>query len=154
VFPAPGHLTHDSQKSRGTLLPVGNSHKTYGLIFIVSLLTAVLADSNAPWDVGSIVSGRPADASEHYGSTYMAIDPSAFLPLDEFHRRVDAFIDGLRASPTREGVNEILYPGEQSQRLKRERIQEGSFLLPASHHQLLTDLAKEVGLERFLPLEG
>ena len=154
AFPAAGHLTHDSQMARGTLLPLGASHKAYGLIFIVSLLTAILADSNAPWDVGSVVGGKPADEAERYGSTYMAIDPSAFIPLDELRRRVDAFIDGIKASPPKAGVDEILYPGERSQRLKRDRKAADAFLMPASHHKLLTELASDLGLQQLLPLEN
>lgn len=152
AFPAAGHLTHDTQRAAGTLLPLGASHKAYGLIFIVTLLTAVLADSDAPWDVGDVVGGRPAADGEHYGSTYMAIDPAAFLDPQEFRRRVDAFIDGVKASPARAG-GEVLYPGEGSQRLRRERREAGTFLMPESHARLLTEVAGEYGLRQFLPLE-
>jgi LDH2 family malate/lactate/ureidoglycolate dehydrogenase len=150
AFPASGHMTHDSQMARGTLLPLGGSHKAYGLIFIISLLSAVLADSEAPWDGGAIVGGAPADPSHRYGSTYMVIDPAAFLGVDEFRRRVDAFIDDLKASPTKAGVDEILYPGELSQRLKRERRAAGRFLLPETHYHELAKLAEELGLSAAL----
>jgi len=152
-FPASGHQTHDSQLSSGTLLPLGGSHKAYGLVFIVSLLTAVLADGIAPWEAGDVLWGRPADPEERYGSTYMAIDPAAFLDAAEFRRRVDAFIDGIKASPPKQGMDEILYPGERSQTLKRQRREAGSFLIPASHHDTLVALAEELGLGQFLPLK-
>jgi LDH2 family malate/lactate/ureidoglycolate dehydrogenase len=151
-FPAAGHYTHDSQLARGTLLPLGSSHKAYGLIFVVTLLTALLAESHAPWEAGAILGGAPADPGERYGSTYMALDPAAFMPLDEFRRRVDSFIDDLKASPTRSGVQEILYPGERSQRLKRERRSADRFLLPVSHYQGLRALGQELGLDEILPL--
>jgi LDH2 family malate/lactate/ureidoglycolate dehydrogenase len=150
AFPAAGHLTHDSQLARGTLLPLGGSHKAYGMIFIISLLSAVLADSDAPWAAGEIVGGSPADPAKRYGSTYMALDPAAFLGADEFRRRVDAFIDDLKSSPTRAGVDEILYPGELSQRLKRERKAAGRFLLPETHYHELVKLAEELGLDAAL----
>jgi LDH2 family malate/lactate/ureidoglycolate dehydrogenase len=150
AFPASGHLTHGSQMARGTLLPLGGSHKAYGLIFIISLLSAVLADSDAPWDGGEIVGGAPADPSRRYGSTYLALDPAAFLPVEEFRRRVDAFIDELKASPTKAGVSEILYPGELSQRLKRDRKAAGRFLLPETHYHELCRLAEDLGLSAAL----
>ena len=40
-----------------------------------------------------------------------------------------------------------MYPGEGSQRLKRQRKAAGRFALPASHYQGLVELAKEVGME-------
>ncbi len=150
AFPASGHMTHDSQMARGTLLPLGGSHKAYGMIFVISLLSAVLADSAAPWDGGAIAGGAPADPKTRYGSTYMVIDPAAFLPASEFRRRVDGFIDALKASPTKAGVDEILYPGELSQRLKRERWAAGRFLLPETHYQALVALGAELGINEAL----
>jgi len=150
AFPAAGHLGHGAQLASGTLLPIGGSHKTYGLIFIISLLSAVLADSEAPWAAGEIIGGSPGDPAKRYGSTYMALDPAAFLAADEFRRRVDAFIDGLKASPTKAGVDEILYPGELSQRLKRERKAAGRFLLPETHYRELLKLGEELGLNEAL----
>jgi LDH2 family malate/lactate/ureidoglycolate dehydrogenase len=151
AFPAPGHLTHASQLARGTLAPLGNSHKAYAMIFVVSLLTAVLADANAPWEASEVLGGRPGDESQRYGAVLMALDPASFLAIDEFRRRVDAFIDEVKASPKRPGVDEILYPGEMSQRLKRQRKEAGVFLLPASHYEALVALAKDLGLEGMLP---
>ena len=91
----------------------------YGLIFIISLLSAVLSDSEFPWEGGDIMGGVPGDSAKRYGSTYMVLDPAVFLPAAEFRSRVDKFIDDLKSSPTKAGVDEILYPGERSQRLKR-----------------------------------
>jgi LDH2 family malate/lactate/ureidoglycolate dehydrogenase len=151
AFPATGHLTRESQRAAGTLLPLGGNHKGYALVFVVGLLTAVLADANAPWEAGEITGGRPAHEPFRYGSLFMALDPSPFVPLDELHRRVDAFIDHVKAEPTRPGFAEILYPGEMSQRLKRQRRREGVFLLPASHYDALATLSEELGLEETLP---
>jgi LDH2 family malate/lactate/ureidoglycolate dehydrogenase len=145
-FPAPGHLTHATQLARGTLLPIGGSHKAYAFIFIVSLLTAALADASAPWEPSEIVGGKPRDDAFRYGSVYMALDPAAFMPIEEFRRQVDAFIDDVKSSPKRAGVDEILYPGEMSQRLKRQRRQTGHFLVPLSHYQALVALSEELGL--------
>jgi LDH2 family malate/lactate/ureidoglycolate dehydrogenase len=143
---------HDAAMvAKGTLLPLGGSHKATGLIFIITLLTALLADSDVPWDAGDVSRGSPLDSSKHFGSTYMALDPGAFLPIAEFRRRVDAFIDDYKASPRKAGVDEIVYPGERSQRLKRERQAAGRFLMPRSHYDVLNALGEELGLNEQLP---
>ena len=51
-------------------------------------------------------------------------------------------------SPRRAGVEEILYPGEKSQRLKREREQANMIAIPESHYQGLCTVADEFGLAR------
>ena len=80
----------------------------------------------------------------------MALDPAAFLSPGDFRARVDAFIDALKASPTKAGVDEILYPGELSQRLKRERKAAGKFLLLETHYHELLKLGEELGLSEAL----
>jgi LDH2 family malate/lactate/ureidoglycolate dehydrogenase len=150
-FPAEGHLTHDSQMARGSLVPLGAGHKAYALIYVVSLLTSVVTDSNFPWEADSVIGGRPADESLRYGSVFMALDPAAFGPLDGFLRRVDEYIDDVKDSPRRDGVDEILYPGERSQRLKRQRRDAGVFLLPASHYDALVELGRDLDLPEQLP---
>jgi LDH2 family malate/lactate/ureidoglycolate dehydrogenase len=151
AFPVMGEFTQDSQQPRSTLVPLGNSHKGYALVFVVGLLTAVLTDTNPPWDASQITGGLPGDGSTRYGSVFMALDPASFLPPDEFRSRVDAFINLVKASPKRSGVDEILYPGEKSQRLKRQRKKVDVFHLPASHYQSLVSLAEELGLDESLP---
>jgi LDH2 family malate/lactate/ureidoglycolate dehydrogenase len=76
----------------------------------------------------------------------LALDPAGFAPMDVFRRRVDEFIDGVKASPKRPGVTEILYPGEGSQRLKRQRKQAGIIAIPASQYHGMSELAKEIGM--------
>jgi len=147
AFSPPANRTHADEKARGTLLPIGGSHKSYAMIFVVGLLTAVLADAGAPWEPAQVAFGRPSGEDTPFGSLYMAIDPSSFMPLDEFRRRVDAFIDVVKAAPTLAGVDEILYPGEMSQRLKRQRKEAGAFLIPVSQFEMLAKLADKVGME-------
>lgn len=142
-FPTPEALKTGAMVARGSLTPLGNSHKAYALIFVVGLLTAVLADASPPWD---LVWGQ-AKPDARYGTLLMALDPAAFLPADEFRRRVDGFIERVKSAPKRPGAKEILYPGEGSQRLKRQRKQAGRISIPASHYQGLMELAKEVGME-------
>jgi len=145
TYAAPGHETHEKQKARGTLTALGNSHKGYALVFAVGLLTAILTETNFPWEAKDISIGSPTDGSR-FGAILMAVDPSSFGSVDAIRARVDEFIDALKASGTREGVPEILYPGEKSQRLQRERRAADIFELPRSHYENFCRLAAELGV--------
>ena len=67
------------------------------------------------------------------------------MPLPAFKARVDDFIDGVKGAPRRQGVDEVLYPGEKSQRLRRERERAGAVALPESHVKALDAFAAEIG---------
>jgi LDH2 family malate/lactate/ureidoglycolate dehydrogenase len=140
-----GYETHERQKARGTLAVLGNSHKGYALVFVIGLLSAVLTDTNFPWEAGEISIGAPQDGSR-FGSILIAVDPAAFGSLDFIRARVDEFIEAVKASGTREGVPEILYPGEKSQRLQRERNQANVFAMPKSQFESFRALAREHGI--------
>lgn len=130
---------------RGSLLPLGGSrsgHKGYALVFVVGLLTHLLSDTSPPWELG-----LDSESRGRTGTLFMALDPSSFLPIEEFKKRVDQFIDTVQSSPRKEGVDEILYPGQRSQELQRAGRATGRVTMPASHYQMLVDLAREVGLE-------
>jgi LDH2 family malate/lactate/ureidoglycolate dehydrogenase len=148
-YPAVGFTGHERQLARGSLCPLGNSHKGYGLIFVVGLLTTVLADANAPWEVSRIERGLPTDGA-CYGALFAAIDPMRFAD-QQLNLRVDEFIDTLKSSPTCLGTDEILYPGEKSQRLRRRRTEADSFAIPAIGYAQLRELADELGLSDLLP---
>ena len=48
------------------------------------------------------------------------------------------FIDRLRASPRKQGVAAILYPGERSQALKQQGLARGRLELPQAQWQELS----------------
>jgi L-2-hydroxycarboxylate dehydrogenase (NAD+) len=127
---------------KGTLVPLGGSHKGYALVFIVGLLSMLLTDTSPPWDLFYDLPERG-----RYGTLLVAVDPEAFDPSDSVGKKVDRFIDRLAAAPRVEGVDEILYPGQRSQALKRERREEGSIEVPESHLEGIRALAGEMGIE-------
>jgi LDH2 family malate/lactate/ureidoglycolate dehydrogenase len=129
----------------GSLTGLGDNHKGYGLVFLTALLSYVLTDTSAPWELFYRVN---KDRKALYGSVYIAIDPKVVMPLDKFKGLVDGFIDHTKGHPRRKGVDEILYPGEKSQRLKRERNKVGMISIPESHFKGLCDVADLVGLPR------
>lgn len=128
---------------RGTLRPLGGGHKGFAMVYAVGLLTALLADASPPWDLFYHLPERG-----RYGTLLMAVDPTAFTGVDrdEVGARVDGFLATVKAAPRQEGVDEILYPGERSQRIKRARAERGVVTLPASHLDGMVSVAVEAGV--------
>ena len=128
--------------ARGSLQPLGGNHKGYAMVFMLSLLSAVLSDTSPPWELFYHLEKRG-----RYGTVLIAINPAVVMPVDQFKQRVDEFIDNVKAAKKRDGVSEILYPGEGSQRLRREREALGVLPLPVSHYAALCALAVELDVE-------
>jgi uncharacterized oxidoreductase len=143
-YPASGFETHARQRARGSLAPLGNSHKGYALVLVVGLLTTLLPDTDAAWDVEDVAQGVPVDG--RYGALLVAVAPDAFIPGGTAPRRVDRFIDAVKSSPRRDGVDGILYPGETSQRLRAEREQAGVCMMPAQQLEALEALGRTLGI--------
>lgn len=141
-----GDLNFDGRTDvGGTLTALGDNHKGYGLVLLVGLLSSVLTDTSPPWDLFYRVNKEKQNL---YGSIYIVIDPQVVMPIAQFKDRVDAFIDRIKAHPRREGVEEILYPGEKSQRLKREREQAGIIAIPEEHYKAVCEMADEFHMPR------
>jgi uncharacterized oxidoreductase len=100
------------------MLPLGGpeGHKGYGLSFAVETLAALLPGLG----FGIDPHGRHND-----GSFMLAIDPSAFMPLVDFKGQVEAFVRYLKETPTAEGFDEVLYPGEKEFRETEQRRRDG-----------------------------
>src|SRR5438034_7065651 len=98
----------------GGLLPPGGEgedlggHKGYGLALMVDVLSEVLSGAATGLQVCA-VEQRP-----NVGHFFMAIDPAAFRPLDEFKRDMDRLARELKDSPKAQGQNRIYVHGEKS----------------------------------------
>ena len=135
-------LASQDMVARGSLRPLGGGHKGYALVFVVGLLSYLLTDTSTPWDLR-----RGLDSPGQVGTIFVAVDPGAFIPAGEVVGRVDGFIDRVKDAPKKDGISEILYPGERSQQYQREGRKSGSISLPASHYHGLAGLAAELGME-------
>ncbi len=127
---------------RGTLVPLGGNHKGAALVFIIGLLSQLLTDTSPPWELFYDLPERG-----RYGTVLVAVDPTAFGASDEAPAKVDAFIDRVTSAPRKPGADEILYPGQRSQQLKRERRESGVVELPESHFEGIRGLARELGMD-------
>lgn len=132
---------------RGSLVPLGNSHKGYALVLVVGLLTSLLSDTDPPWELY-----YDLDERGRYGTLLWAIDPVRItgLPADEVGRRVDRFLERVKQAPPARDAEEgfdVLYPGERSQQLAAERRRAGRVSIPQSHAEELAALARELGID-------
>src|SRR5689334_4925516 len=50
------------------------------------------------------------------GHYVQAIDVEAFLPLEDYRRRIDQFCTALKSVPPTQGLTEVLLPGEPERR--------------------------------------
>jgi LDH2 family malate/lactate/ureidoglycolate dehydrogenase len=126
---------------RGSLVPLGgplSGHKGYALLFALNVLATVLSGAEPPW---ALQNGRAT-----LGTQIVVVDPARFVPIEQFKLRVDEFIETSKAAKISEGMDDILYPGERSQRLQRERLATGRLSIPQSHRDALADIALRHGV--------
>lgn len=101
-------------------LPVGGP-KGSGLALMIECLTSLIAGS--PILASALAPG--AKQRHRQNALVIALDIQAFQKLSEFSREVNSLIDVLKRLPKMSGVDEILMPGERSQRLYDQRVVEG-----------------------------
>jgi LDH2 family malate/lactate/ureidoglycolate dehydrogenase len=125
----------------GLLLPMAG-HKGYAIAFMMDVLSGVLSGSS----FGTGVSG-PQQAERRSGSGHLvlALDVAAFLPLEEFNRRMERLIEEVKSVPLATGFDEVFYPGELEDR-SRARLERDGIDLPAGTLADLERLAEQVGL--------
>jgi ureidoglycolate dehydrogenase (NAD+) len=126
----------------GFLVPVAG-HKGYGLALSIALLTGLLTggafDTDITYPYGDV--SRPGNNS----FLMMALRVDQFVPLDEYARRMDEVIRLIRSTPTAEGVNRVLLPGQREHETAQERSRTG-IPLSAELVEELKGLAASVGL--------
>lgn len=132
-----GNPTSDplAQFDDGAILPFGG-HKGYALSVMIELLSGGLSGAGFP-----LLPGYRWDQ----GTTLIAIDISAFQPLEEFKQQAAEFARRLKAVPRAAGVDEILLPGEIEWRTRAVREQEG-IPLPEVTWERIRAAGTEVGV--------
>lgn len=126
----------------GGILPLGgegeefSGHKGYGLALMVDLFSGVL--SGAATGLGVNADEKRPDV----GHFFMAIDPAAFRPLNEFKRDMDKLVRDLKDSPKAEGQTRIYVHGEKSFARTERHRKEGIPIEPK-----VVDSLKKIGSE-------
>ena len=130
-------------------LPLGGA-KGSGMSLVFELLASGLA-------ANPIVPGYHAGSKEgrrhRQNGFILAIDVSAFLPLEEFTATVDATVDAIKALPPSAEAAEVLVPGERGRRCEADRRRTGVPLGPKAWREL-TSLAEALGVPVPAPLGG
>ena len=118
-----GNPTTDaSQALLGTVMTMAG-HKGYALALMVEALSSVLSGAAIGSSIGSMY--KNLDRKQDVGHFFCLLDIDAFLDVAEFKRRMDETIDRINSCRMRPGGEEILVPGERSDRTTKKNLHEG-----------------------------
>jgi L-2-hydroxycarboxylate dehydrogenase (NAD+) len=139
VFDAEGRSTTDpgDLDRGGSLAPVGG-YKGFGLALMVEVLAGVLTGAQFGQNAG-VVNGKE-------GHFFMALNPEIFMSRQEFTERMDELLRWVKSGERIEGVDEIVYPGERSQRRAAELTASGQVPLNAVGWRTLQMVCVETGV--------
>lgn len=108
-------LNNYFKHGEGGLLPLGGAdeitggHKGYGLVVLVDILCGVLSGGSFANKVYSHGDGEPPDVCHFFA----AIDPQAFLPIEQFKSSMDELLWILHNSKRAVGQEKIWVHGEK-----------------------------------------
>ncbi len=128
-----------------TLQPIGG-YKGYGLSVILTLLCAVLPDVPYGHDLVDLMSDSAQP--QNGGQLIQVINVGKLMDVGAFKRRVDSAIDMIKNSERKDGVEEILMPGEPEARTYERQLREG-ILYPIELIDRLKTFSKELGVAAF-----
>jgi LDH2 family malate/lactate/ureidoglycolate dehydrogenase len=118
----------------GLMAPLGSPaapHRGFGLGLVIDALAGVLTGAAFAREFPS----EPATAGNAF---FWALEVEAFLPREEFVGRMEAQIDQVKAGERLAGVEELLVPGEGSERRYRQLTTGGTAPLSGTTWEALT----------------
>ncbi len=134
-----GKPTTNSQEAY-TVLPIA-AHKGYGLAVMVDIVSSVLSGACFGSEIGAVENFE----SENTGFCMIMIDPSKFMPIDQFKNRADEYVHMMKDSRPADGVKEIFMPGELEFKRMVENRKNGVEFSDAIEKELI-DLAVTLGV--------
>lgn len=135
---------------QGLLMPLGG-YKGTGLAMMVEILTGVLA--------GGPIYGTQVTGVRHQGRamrcnhTFIAVDVTRFLPLEQFYRRMETWIQEVKSAAPAKGYDEVLVAGEPERRWEEQRRRQG-IPIAAGHWEPLVRLARRYRVPLPPPFQG
>ena len=119
------------------------AHKGSGLSIVSDVLSCALSGARFSVHVRSLL-----DLSEPWGTGgfFAALDVKAFIPVEEYTRRVDEWILMIKDSPKAMGVQEIFLPGEIEFKEEEKQRAEGVSITQKAWQDILS-LARSLGIE-------
>ena len=121
------------------------AHKGYGLAVIVDALSTFLSGAAYGSDIGLFSKLE----KENTGFFMVLIDPSKFMPIEQFKAEADRYVRMMKESRKADGVEEIFLPGE-IERKKYEQYMKTGIEVSDALQAELAGLAKKLGV----PFEG
>ena len=135
-----GEFTNDLTKV-ASMEPMA-AHKGYGIAFGIEILSGMLAGGVLPQNMGSQID--PA-SSERANQFFIAIDIAHFHDVAGFKAAIDEYIDWIKQSKRRDGIEKVMYPGEIEHDItvcsERDGIE-----LPTQFAEELIRISKDIGL--------
>ena len=143
IIDAAGKPTRDAKAfygpPMGGILPLGGpaGHKGYALGVMIEMLAGGLSGA-----------GYVSEAALTHGNgvLFQVMHIAAFEDIEDFTRRTRELITHVKSSRPRDGVDEVLFPGEPEYRSTQQRQREG-IDLPDSLLKAIRELAAEIGVE-------
>jgi LDH2 family malate/lactate/ureidoglycolate dehydrogenase len=131
----------------GGLAPLGGDgktlggHKGYGLGLFAQILGSTLGGGSF-----SPVRNRTqkSDEPDNIGHFFLAMNPAAFRPIEEYHADLDAVIDALRESQPADPSQPVLIPGDPERLTRVARSAEG-IPMPDSLREKIREVAQSAG---------
>ena len=114
--------------------------KGYGIALLVETLSGVLTGAAMTSQVGSWIWGEKSKPTNH-GAAFIAIDIQSIMPAGEFERRIGHLVDEIHNSPTAEGVDSVMLPGEREWNHRHQALEKG-IELPADVIAKLKNVAE------------
>jgi LDH2 family malate/lactate/ureidoglycolate dehydrogenase len=108
-----GEPTTDPKRAlEGAILPFGG-HKGSGLAMIIQCLGILGGGAILPKGIGD------------FGYFFLVIDPSSFMPLEEYKKRISELVDRMHAVRPASGVERVRVPGERAMSERTRHLAEG-----------------------------
>jgi LDH2 family malate/lactate/ureidoglycolate dehydrogenase len=131
---------------QGLIQPFGG-YKGYGLSLIIDILTGVLSGGGFSTHVRTLY--QEIEHPAQVAHTCAALRIEAFMPLAEFHQRMEEIVQLMRSCPIASGVERIFVPGEIEHEMERRRRVEG-IPINAELREELRTLAAQFGVKPLL----
>jgi LDH2 family malate/lactate/ureidoglycolate dehydrogenase len=120
----------------GAVHPFGGP-KGSALAIWMEIMGGVLTGAGFAGDMKSLY--EDFSGPQRIGHVFMAIRPDLFMPMADFKQRMDDMIDRFKDSKPRDGLDEVLMPGEPEFRRKEERLRTGIPVTAEVRSQLRTE---------------
>jgi LDH2 family malate/lactate/ureidoglycolate dehydrogenase len=144
------------EKFQGGLAPIGGDgktlggHKGYGLAVFAQILSSTL--SGGSFSPIRNRTQRPSDP-DNIGHFFLAVNPAAFRPVEDFRADMDVLVETLRATKPANPAEPVLVPGDPERQARAERLAKG-IPLACSLLDRLRAIAHSAGAEFLLDTQA